>query len=257
MEDRYLLATKICTKCGEEKPLSQFNKDKHHFDGFTSSCKKCRSEYAKEYHKQNAEKRIASYRAWASNNKEYVKSKTREYYEAHIDQIKEYDRKRYSENIDKHRENSRKYRMEHLEERLKKGREHYAQNKKYYSDWQSNKRKSDPTYRLNHNISNHIRISLQGNKAGRSWEKLVGYTLSQLKTHLEKQFTEGMSWDNYGQWHIDHIIPKTAFNYSTAECIDFKRCWSLKNLRPLWSLDNFSKSNKLMKHFQPALRIAV
>jgi hypothetical protein len=65
-----------------------------------------------------------------------------------------------------------------------------------------------------------------------------------------------MSWENHGTvWHIDHIIPKSVFNYTDAEHIDFKRCWALKNLQPLWAGENMSKGDSLVKPFQPSLAI--
>jgi hypothetical protein len=65
-----------------------------------------------------------------------------------------------------------------------------------------------------------------------------------------------MSWDNYGKWHIDHKIPVTAFNFERVDDVDFKRCWSLKNLQPLWALDNIVKGNKVEAPFQPSLSIS-
>jgi len=95
----------------------------------------------------------------------------------------------------------------------------------------------------------------KGVKNGRRWEDLVGYTADKLRRHLEKQFQPGMTWENQGAWHIDHKIPVTAFNFARAEDIDFKRCWALKNLQPLWAFDNKSKHDRLDKPFQPSLRI--
>jgi hypothetical protein len=62
------------------------------------------------------------------------------------------------------------------------------------------------------------------------------------------------SWSRAG-WHINHVIPISAFNFSSPEDIDFKKCWALKNLRPLWAKDNFSKNARLDKPFQPSLAL--
>lgn len=119
------------------------------------------------------------------------------------------------------------------------------------------RRKIDPKYKLKLCIATVIRQSLNGNKNGRHWESLVGYTLADLKCHLEKQFKPGMTWDNYGRngWHIDHIIPISAFNFTSPDHLDFKLCWSLSNLQPLWAFENCSKHDKLEKPFQPSLAI--
>ena len=79
-------------------------------------------------------------------------------------------------------------------------------------------------------------------------ELLVDYTVTVLKAHLEKQFTEGMTWENHGAWHIDHIIPICAFNYESPGDLDFKRCWALGNLQPLWAEDNIKKGIKAVGH---------
>lgn len=112
--------------------------------------------------------------------------------------------------------------------------------------------------RLSASIKSGILGSIRkGSKRKRAWELLVGYEVEQLKLHLEQQFTVGMSWDNYGAWHIDHIIPISAHNYETPDDIDFHRCWSLNNLRPLWALENIIKSNKLDEPFQPSLGLRI
>lgn len=129
--------------------------------------------------------------------------------------------------------------------------------KRYYTIWQKAKKKKDPQFRLRINVGLSIYKAIRAHKAGRNWELLVGYTLHELTSHLEKQFTDGMAWNNYGKWHIDHIIPVSAFNYTLPEHIDFKRCWALKNLQPLWAIDNIKKGKKLTKPFQPSLALEV
>ena len=115
--------------------------------------------------------------------------------------------------------------------------------------------KTDPKFKLNRNMRRAIHFSLKGNKNGHSWQTLVGYSLEQLKRRLKRQFQPGMTWDNYGEWHIDHKIPISAFNFTKPEHDDFKRCWALKNLQPLWSNKNQIKHAKLSKPFQPRLKM--
>lgn len=118
------------------------------------------------------------------------------------------------------------------------------------------KRRSTPQGKINILIGNLIRHSIKHGKNGCHWELLVGYTIDQLKTHLQKKFKPGMSWDNYGQWHVDHIIPVSVYNFETPDDIDFKKCWALKNLQPLWAKENIIKHNKINKPHQPSLLIA-
>jgi hypothetical protein len=104
------------------------------------------------------------------------------------------------------------------------------------------KRATDPAFVLNCRISRSIRDSFR-RKNGRHWELLVGFTLDELKTHLESQFHDGMSWDNMGQWHIDHLLPVSMFKFESETDPEFQMCWDLSNLRPLWAADNIRKHN--------------
>lgn len=76
----------------------------------------------------------------------------------------------------------------------------------------------------------------------KSWRILTPYTIDQLKSHLERQFCDGMSWDNVGKWEIDHIIPVKSFKIQSEGDDEFNACWALSNLRPMWKSDNRKKS---------------
>jgi hypothetical protein len=98
--------------------------------------------------------------------------------------------------------------------------------------------------RLNHNISCYIRNRLGNSKDYKHWELLVGYSIHDLMKHLESKFKLGMTWENYGKWEIDHIKPVSAFNFSFPDDLEFKQCWSLSNLQPLWDWENNKKNAK-------------
>lgn len=118
------------------------------------------------------------------------------------------------------------------------------------------KRSRDVKYILNKNLATRMAQTLVRGKNGVSWEKLLGYTTSDLIKHLSKQFTDDMTWDNYGTyWQIDHIIPLSVFNYAAVDDLDFLRAWDLKNLQPLPAKVNASKCAKLSKPFQPSLKL--
>ena len=73
--------------------------------------------------------------------------------------------------------------------------------------------------------------------------ELVGCTIEELKIYLEKQFKEGMTWENRGiVWHIDHIKPISKFDLTNEE--EQKKCFHYTNLQPLFAIDNLRKSNK-------------
>lgn len=79
-----------------------------------------------------------------------------------------------------------------------------------------------PRGNLAHRMSTAISIALKGNKKGRKWESLVGYSVEDLKKNIESQFQSGMTWENMGEWHIDHRIPKSWFQYSSVDDEEFK-----------------------------------
>lgn len=97
--------------------------------------------------------------------------------------------------------------------------------------------------KINHNISKSVSDKLRGsNKSG--WRDELGWTIQELKAHLEKQFRFGMSWKNYGEWQIDHIKPRSLFSFTTHADPEFKECWALSNLQPLWATENATKGNQ-------------
>lgn len=113
-----------------------------------------------------------------------------------------------------------------------------------YSRRKYQKIKADPKAKLSRNVSCYVYQTLKGTKSGQSWQALLGYTVESLKSHLERQFTKGMTWANYGEWHIDHIRPVSSFNFSTPRDPEFHECWALSNLQPLWAIDNIRKADK-------------
>ena len=124
--------------------------------------------------------------------------------------------------------------------------------KKYQQEYRLEQQLKSPKYKINIQVARAIRHSLKGYTKSGKWELLVGYTLEDLQKHLKKQFKSGMTLDNYGDWHLDHIIPKSHFNFDSLEDIDFKRCWALDNIQPLWAMDNLRKQTKLDAPFQPS-----
>lgn len=209
--------TKQCFSCFKWLPLLSFSKHKIAPDGLSYVCKGCDAIRGKKYHIKHKAK---------------IAKKGKEYYQ-----------KNKGNNIDKKRAAKKKYRVAHPE----KSREH---NKRY-----KKKVLATPKGYLSINISRSISKALKGNKAGRHWEDLVGYTVAQLHSRLHQTLPEGYVWQDYldGKLHIDHKIPVSVFNFEKPEDNDFQRCFALKNLQLLPARENIIKSNKLTKHFQPGL----
>lgn len=114
----------------------------------------------------------------------------------------------------------------------------------YIREYERQRRGSDPKFVVHRRMKAMVGNAVRGLKAGRSWQNLVGYSCSDLMRHLERQFVKGMGWDNRSEWHIDHILPVSSFSFSTPEDPDFRACWALTNLRPLWSMANMHKKAK-------------
>lgn len=105
----------------------------------------------------------------------------------------------------------------------------------------------NPLHRLSNNVRGNMYQALKGKKAGRKWETLVGYTLQDLINHIDPMLNKTMTWENYGNtWHVDHIIPKSWFKYTSTDDPKFKECWALSNLQPKLKLDNSKKGNRFI-----------
>lgn len=108
-------------------------------------------------------------------------------------------------------------------------------------------RRENPSYRLASSVRNAVWRSLNGAKKSRTFDAL-GYTVDQLKARLESTFAPGMTWENYGEWHIDHIRPLVSFDIRAEGDAEFRRCWALNNLQALWGSDNSRKGGR----YEPA-----
>lgn len=142
---------------------------------------------------------------------------------------------------------NRKWKKENREHCREYFREWKKKNPEYYRMYKK-RRMNNPRVRLDKNIAYLIWFALKEKKAGKRWETFVDYTLQDLMEHLEKQFDESMTWDNYGSyWQVDHIKPQSLFNYSLPSDKEFMECWALENLQPLEAKENMRKANRYEK----------
>ncbi len=104
------------------------------------------------------------------------------------------------------------------------------------------RRATNPIARISGNLRTRIWYAVKGrNYKNATTEAMLGCSFEQLKEHLEKQFVDGMSWDNYGEWHIDHIKPLTLANSTDM----LTQLCHYSNLQPLWALENASKGGRI------------
>lgn len=189
----------------------------------------------------NLKQKLAKYmRQYYQNNKEKLLEQSKQWNQDHKEQRKQ----RYQDNKEELSERSRKYYWSHKKERAIYKQSRKKEAAKYIRQYMVKKYKENPKFRLNQIIGSGIRKSLKGKKNGRYWESLVSFTLVELMAHLELLFDKGMTWEDRGKWHLDHIKPISLFNFKNTDDPEFKECWSLSNLQPLWAKDNLDKSNK-------------
>lgn len=159
----------------------------------------------------------------------------------HLERNKKSSKKSYLNNIDKHRKSSLEWSRKNKEKSnliKKRHKLKYAERYKEKNKLYQREQRKNPLRRLYKNTSKAIWEWLKNDKAYRRWESILGYSLETLKKHLESQFRDGMTWENYGPyWHVDHIKPQSL-------CSTFEEAWNINNLQPLLAKENLSKHNK-------------
>ena len=204
------METKVCKKCGIEKLLCEYDDDKRVKDGLSYRCKECRRKYFNQYNSVNIEKK------------------------------RDYGKKSYWKNRDKELE-----RIKIKHEKFKdKEIEYRKNNRSKINKREKNRYNNDFLYKLKVNMRNRLKLFLKSKKIYKTNTtfNLVGETPENIKQYIENQFIDGMKWDNYGEWHIDHIIPLASAK--TEEDV-YKLC-HYTNLQPLWAEDNYKKGKKII-----------
>ena len=153
-------------------------------------------------------------------------------------------------NKEKISEKSKLYSEENKQKIAIYKREHYLKNKekieKYRNEWRNNKVKIDSLFKLTNNTRTLIKQSFRRNGYSKNSKtfQILGCTFEEFKQHLENKFTEGMNWNNIGEWHLDHIYP-VSLAKDEEELIKLNH---YTNFQPLWALDNIKKSNKIINN---------
>lgn len=125
----------------------------------------------------------------------------------------------------------------------------YFKNRKRLVSQQTNRKQEDINFKLTRNLRSRLWIAIKRNYKSGSAIQDLGCTIDFLKKYLESQFQEGMSWSNYGEWHIDHVIPLSSFDLTDRT--QFLKACHYTNLQPLWAVDNIKKSNKFTTGAEP------
>jgi len=256
--------TKRCSLCKETKPYDLFNKRSCEKDGYNYYCRDCSRAKLRKFQKENPEKSKKWSNDWKRNNRDKENAYRRNFYSKYPEVIKAQNKRHTDKHIDKIKVRQKNYRLNHIEEAKEYLAKWYIDHNeevklktkqwaidnpekvKIYDKRKRKKKMSKPMGRLNRNMSFRIWTCLKTLKASRSWKEFVSFTIVELRDHLEKQFTKGMSWDNYGEWHVDHKIPLAAFIFQLPTDDEFKKAWALSNLQPMWGIENVQKGKKIL-----------
>ena len=236
---------KKCSKCGLEKELSEFSNNKNNKDNKHAWCKNCNKRYKKQFFINNKETILEKYKQYYLYNKENILEQKKQYYlynkENILEKCKQYRKNNIEKILKRDRKRDRQYRQSPKAKELRK--------KKF-----KQRIKNDPCFRCHRVISSSIRKTLKsqgGIKNAPIFSKLP-YTPEELVKHIESLWEPWMNWDNHGRlsftkqtWQIDHIIPQSKLPYDSMEHENFLKCWTLENLRPLESIENIRKGDKI------------
>ncbi len=217
------MKNKKCNKCNKIKQLNDFHKSRNY-------CIKCKKLQDKEYYNNNKNRLKNNRIKYYEKNKEHQLSKCKEYYEKNKEYISTINKEYYEKN----KEKLDSYRKNYWKQKVNKDR----RNRKL-----KEKRKNNINFRLKCNIRTRISTALKRGDKRVSAVKDLGCSIDELKDYLESLFQPGMTWNNYGQWHIDHIIPLSSFNLQNEE--EFKKACHFSNLQPLWAVDNIRKRDSI------------
>lgn len=264
---------KKCTKCGGLKGLDGFYNSNYTKSGKKCSCKSC----SKSYYAANKDHVSAYNKRYGVENRDRISKKQKEYKSKNEERGKEYQREYYLKNKVKRIEYQTEYRHNNKDKvRARKTKYYFANRekivarkkiwieknideirrkaRKYYRETTS----KDPRYVIGRRVARGMRDALIKGKNGKSWETFVDYNVDDLIKYFKRKNRK--IWDKFvanpSDYHIDHIIPVTAFNFDAPDQIDFKKCFDMKNLQILTASENLSKHDKLSAPFQPSLNFS-
>lgn len=175
-----------------------------------------------------------------------MKNKSRQllYYEKNRDRLLLKRRERYQLDKGNRAESDRKYYLKNREEKKEYARKYRKENHQQLLEKAKNRYKDDIQYRMRRLLRSRLKNAIRVNSKTGSAVQDLGCSVSELKTYLESQFKDGMSWDKLGEIHIDHKIPLALFDLSDRQ--QLLRAFHYTNLQPLWAEDNLKKGVKIL-----------
>jgi hypothetical protein len=183
---------------------------------------------SKDYRKKNKEKIKNQQKHYHLRNKQYLVKQNKEWMKNHKKERKEY---------------MKRYRLIHKKELLIYSKNYRLKNIKIINFNKKQRIHRDIKFKILCNLRTRIYLVLKKNIKSETTIKLIGCSVDKLKNHLKSKFKKGMTWNNYGKWHIDHIIPCASFDLSKSS--EQKQCFNWQNLQPLWAKENLIKQDKI------------
>ena len=190
-----------------------------------------RKQYLKEYYLNNKEKINQCRKEWGLNNKERSKKYRKEYRLNNKEKQRQYEKKWYLDNKEKVNQKCKQWRLNN--------KKHIRE---YNNKYERERKKRDPNYKLIKNMRTRIWFALKRKYKSKSTIKLLGCSIEECWQHLESKFQPGMTKENHGLWHVDHIRPCASFDLTDPE--QQKICFHYTNLEPMWAIDNLKKGAK-------------
>lgn len=240
--------SKICSQCNKRKKAEKFpflNKGR---GLIAAACKACAALRGERYRAKNHDKILQKQKTYYQNNKEYYL---------------EYNKQRHISNREISLQEMKDYYQTNKEKLLAYANEYSVKNKEKIYARRNKRMKDDIVFRLRTRLGSAIWRALHKKKNNISCLKYLFFTMEELKDHLEKQFEPWMNWDNQGlynpktwddnnqdtwKWQLDHIIPQSDLPYVSMADENFKKCWALKNLRPLSAKHNLLDGASRKRH---------
>jgi len=196
---------KVCTKCKQEKDLTLFSNRSNTKDGKDIYCKICKQEMSNKWKKENPDK-----------NKECQRLSDRKWYD-----------------------NNKQHKLQINNEWKKKNQKHVQ---KWYRSYKTQREATDPAFKITNKIRNRLWYAMKGRKKHCSFDEYTGCSRDFLVKYIESKFQLGMTWENYGEWEIDHIQP--LYNFVLTEKEELLKACHYTNLQPLWKIDHKQKTKK-------------
>jgi hypothetical protein len=247
LEDLKAKGLKRCSTCKEAKPLVEFDRRKERKDGRGAKCKLCKGEVGKKYRQKNKEKIADRSKKYRQKNKEKLSAREKELRKENPQRFKDAAKRSRLKNGHKWKEKKRKYNEENRENLNRQKAEWYQKNKENLrekrNEYQRNRRKNDDLYNIRCRITSRLYKCLSSKDIVKSkkTEEVLCIDFEGFKRYIESLFTNGMTWENKGQWHIDHIVP-ISFAKTEEQVIKLNH---YSNLRPLWAKDNLRRGNRV------------